>query len=437
MVKIKKYWTGLTPVKGNLIWILPFIIGIAAWLGQPALGSPEGTDRITLSEAQRGAQEENRQIEITLRSLRMASTGVDLLEEELEDLRDQRDEMEDIDLRVDLEIPLDELYEGLGLDELLEELGLEDEVDPGDEVITIPIDIESEELEEFIDTEELDEGIKELENEKEKAERGVSTARLGYYEAIEEIELGVLEMFTGIVILDKQLAIQQETLQRMEEMFRLELEKYYAGEVTELEVEEMRSQIRELETAVDMMKNSREQAVARLADFIGRSPGTNLQPAPYQPDQPEPVDFSNLLTKEFDTNYAVRRADLEVKNARDDKELARELHGTGSPQYEMAEEELALARLERENERVEARHDLLSDYHAVQEAEIELSNREDDLDLAEKEYETARVSYNQGYITNTEFALARLELMETEMDLEEARFQYHTALARLKAIQER
>ncbi len=428
---------GLVALKRNLIWILPLLLVMAVWLGQPVLGSPEGPERITLSEAQHEAREENRQIEMALRSLRMANASVDLLEEELEDLREQRDEMEEIDLRVDLEIPLDELFEGLRLDELLDELNIDEEVDLEDEVITIPIDIESEELEELLDTEELDEGIKELENEKEKAERGVSTARLGYYEAIEEVELGVLEMFTGIVILDKQMTIQEETLKRMEEMLRLELEKYYAGEVTELEVEEMRSQIRELETAVDMMKNSREQAVERLVDLIGRSPGADLRAATYQPDQPETVDFNNLLSKEMDTNYALRRAELEVKNAKDDKDLARELHGTDSPQYEMAEEELALARLERENERMEARHALLSDYHAVQEAEAELSNREDDLEMAEKEYDTAKVSYDQGYITNTEFAMARLELMEAEMDLEEARFEYHTALTQLKAIRER
>ena len=437
MDKLKKCWTGLAPVKENLIWVLPLIILLAAWLSQPVLGSPEGQERITLAEAQRQVREENRQVEITLRSLRMASSGVDLLEEELEDLREQRDEMEDIELRVDLEIPLDELFEGLRLDELYDKLDLEKKVDLEDEAITIPIDIKSEELEEFIDTGELDDGIKELETEKDKAERGISMARLGYYEAIEEVELGVLEIFTGIVILDKQLSLQDDTLQRMEEMFRLELEKYYAGEVTDFEVEEMRFQIRELEAAIAMMENSRAQAVARLADFIGRSPGTDLQAAPYQPDQPEPVDFRSLLSKELETNYAVRRAELEVKNAMDDKNLARELHGTGSPHYEIAGEELALARLERENERMEARQDLLSNYHAVQEAEMELSNREDDLALAEKEYETAKVSYNQGNITNTEFALARLELMEAEMNLEEARFEYHAALARLKAIRDR
>jgi len=437
MRQLHKGWFGMVTTKRNLIWILPLLLLTAAWLSQPVLGSPEGADEITLDEAQREARDENRQIEIALRSLRMANASVDLLEEELEDLREQRDEMEDLELRVDLEIPLDELYEGLGLDELLEELGLEEEVDPEDEVITVPIDIESEELEEFIDTEELDEGIKELETEKDKAERSVSIARLGYYEAIEEVELGVLEMFTGIVILEEQLAIQKETLQRMREMLRQELERYYRGEVTELEVEEMRSQVRELEAAIEMMENSREQTVERLADFIGRSPGTDLQAVPYQPDQPESVDFESLLSKELDSNYAVRRAELEVKNARDDKDLARELHGTDSPQYEMAEEESALARLERDGKIREARHELLSDYHAVLEAEEELSNREDDLELAEKEFDNARVSYDQGYITNTEFAMARLELMGAEMDLEEARFDYHTALAQLKAIRER
>ena len=110
MRKLHKGWTGVVAVKRNLIWILPLLILMAAWLTQPVLGSPEDTDKISLDEAQREARDENRQIEIALRSLRMANASVDLLEEELEDLREQRDEMEDLELRVDLEIPLDELY---------------------------------------------------------------------------------------------------------------------------------------------------------------------------------------------------------------------------------------------------------------------------------------------------------------------------------------
>ncbi|MGM0652564.1 MAG: TolC family protein, partial [Bacillota bacterium] len=409
----------------------------AAWLSQPVLGSPEDPEKISLDVAQTEAREKNRQIEMASRSITMAKAGVDLLEGELEDLREERDELEEIELRVDLEIPLDELFEGLGLEELLKELGLAGEVDLEDEVITIPIDIESEELEDFTDTGEMDDAIKELETEKDKAERKVKMARLGYDEAIEEVKFGVLELFTGIIIMDKQLSIQEETLQRMEERFRLELHKYYAGNASELEIEEMRSQLRELEIGIEMMKNSREQTVERFADFIGRTPDSDLQTVPYKPQQPESINFAILLSEELNTNYAVKRAELEIENARDDRDLAGELHGTDSPQYIIAEEELEVARLELEDQRMNARSELLSDYHEVLEAEQELSNRQDDVELAEKEHEVARVSYNQGLINNIEFALSRLELMEAEMEFEQARFKYHTALAGLKAVLER
>ncbi len=437
MKQLNSDLAGFGFLKVRWTWFVPFLLIFltAVWLGQPVLGSPDGGEEITLEEAQSDARDHNRQIEMALRSLRIASSSVDLIEEELESLKEERDELEELDLRVDLEIPLDELYEGLGLDELLAELNLDDDFvdDLEDEVITVPIDIESEELEELIDVEEIEDAITELETEKAKAERGVSIARLGRYEVIEEVKLGVLEMFTGIKVLDEQLAIQKDTLQRMEEMLRKELEKYYAGTVTKVEVEEMRSQLRELESAIAMMEHRRQESAQRLADFTGRPPDVSLQLASYQPDQPRPVDYNDLLVKELESNYAVRRAELEVKNAHDDKELARELHGSDSPQYEIAEEELALARLEREEERFSARHELLSDYHEVKEAERELSDREADLEMSEIEYEAARVSYNQGHITNTELALGRLELMEGEMSLEEARYDYHAALARLKA----
>ncbi|MFO7952121.1 MAG: TolC family protein [Bacillota bacterium] len=442
MKQVNNGLTGFRLLKGRWIWfaLLLLVILTAVWLGQPVFGSPEGPKEVTLQEAQNEARDHNRQIEMTLRSLRIASLNVDLIEEELESLEEERDELEELDFMVDLEIPVDELYEGLGLDELLAELNLEDEFaeeDLEDEVITIPVDIESEALEEFIGVKEIEDAITELETEKAKAERGVRMARLGRYEAIEEVKLGVLEIITGIIVLDEQLATQKETLQRMEKMFRMELEKYYAGTVTEVEVEEMRSQLRELESAIDMMENKRQETIERFADFIGRSPDADLQLDPYQPDQPRLVDYKDLLAKELGSNYAVRRKELEVKNAHDDKELARELHGSDSPQYEIAEEELALARLEREEERMNTRHELLSDYHEVKETEQELSDWEEDLKLAEIKYEKAKVSYNQGHITNTELALARLELMEGEMSLEEARYDYHVALARLKAIQER
>jgi len=437
MKKLNNALRGYGLMKIKWTWSVPLLLMIftAVWLGQPVIGSPEGYEEIALEEAQSEARGHNRQIEMTLRSLRIASSSVDLLEDELENLEEERDELEELDLRVDLEIPLDELYEGLGLDELLEELDLDDEFvdDLEDEAITIPIDIESEELEDLIDVEEIEDAITELETEKAKAERGVSMARLGRYEAIEEVNLGVLEMYTGIIVLDEQLAIQKDTLQRMEEMLRNELVKYYAGTVTEVEIEEMRSQLRELESAIEMMEHGRKEAVQRLADFTGRPFDANLQLASYQPDQPRPVDYDEILDKELESNYAVKRAELEVKNAHDDRELARELHGTDSPQYEMAEEELALARLEREEEQMNVRHELLSDYHELKAAERELSDREKDLELAEIEYEAARVSYNRHRITKTELALARLELMEGEMSLEEARYDYHVALAGLKA----
>ncbi len=437
MKEFNKDWVGSLLITRNISWLLLTVIIAAFCFSQSVSGSQEEQERIALGAAQVEARENNRQIIMASRTINMAKLSVDLLEEELEDLEEERDELEEIELRVDLEVPLDELYEGLGLDEFLAELGFENDIDLEGEVITIPIDIESEELEEFIDTGELDDAIKELEVEKGKAERSVKMARLGYHEAVEEVELGVLEMFTGIIILDEQLSIQEETLKRMEEMFRLELEKYYAGDVSKLEVEEMRSQLRELRAAIEKIKNSREQAQEGLAGFIGRSPEITMQTVSYEPQQPESVNFSKLLSKELDSNYAVRRAELEIKNARDDRDLARELHGAGSPQYKIAEEELTMSRLELEEQRMNARSEFLSRYHDTLEAEKELANREDDLELAEKVYETSRVSYNQGLITNLEFAMARIELMEAEIEVEQARFEYHTALARLDAILDR
>lgn len=437
MKEFNKDWIRSLLIKRNITWLLLLVFIAASWLSQPVLGSQENQERITLGAAQVEARENNRQITMASRSINMAKASVDLLEKELDDLKEERDELEEIELRVDLEIPLDELYEGLGLDDLLAELGFENDIDLEGEVITIPIDIESEELEEFISTEELDDAIKELEVEKGKAERSVKMARLGYHGAVEEVELGVLEMFTGILILDKQLSIQEETLQRMEEMFRLELEKYYAGDVSELEVEEMRSQVRELRAAIEKIKNSREQAQEGLAGFIGRSPEITLQTTSYEPQQPESVNFSKLLSKELNTNHAIRRAELEIKNALDDRDLARELHGTGSPQFKIAEEELIMVRLELEEQRMNARSELLSSYHDTLEAEQELANREDDLELAEKIYETSRVSYNQGLITSIEFAMARIELMEAKIEVEQARFEYHTAHASLDAVRDR
>lgn len=277
----------------------------------------------------------------------------------------------------------------------------------------------------------IDRSIDAFEAQEEQALDTLVLAALAEEETAAETLLNVAESYTALVMLEEQIKIQEAGLVQLSEQVRLQEERLAAGLVAELDVEQMRAQVRTGEAALEVLEHRKMQGYQSLALLIGRPLDESFSVEHFTPQEPVEVDFDVLLEERLVQDWAVLRANLTLQTAQESAADARSDYGSTSLEYRLAKIAVEEVELDLAGALNNAHARLLTDYHQLRQAEKSLLNSELDLELVRRQHAAMEIRATAGRITALELTDSQLQLLEKELALQEAKYNYHNAFSRL------
>ncbi len=270
-----------------------------------------------------------------------------------------------------------------------------------------------------------------FEAQEQQALDSLVLAALAEEETAAETLLSVAESYTALVMLEEQVKIQEAGLVQLSEQVRLQEERLAAGLVAELDVEQMRAQVRAGEAALEVLKHRKLQGYQSLALLVGRPLDDSFTVEHFTPQKPVEVDFEILLEKRLVQDWSVLRANLNLQTAQESAADARSDYGSTSLEYRLAKISVEEAELDLTGALNKAHTRLSADYHQLMQAEKSLLNSEADLELARRQHVGMEIRATAGRITALELTDSQLQLLEKELALQEAKYNYHNGFSRL------
>lgn len=277
----------------------------------------------------------------------------------------------------------------------------------------------------------IDRSIDALDAQEEQALDALVLVALAEEETAAETLVSVAESYTALVMLEGQIKIQEAGLEQLSEQVRLQEERLAAGLVAELDVEQMRAQVRAVEAALEVLEHRKMQGYQSLVMLVGRPLDESFAVEHFTPQEPIEVDFEILLEKRLVQDWSVLRANLNLQTVQESATDALGEHGRTSLEYRLEKIAMEEAELDLAGALNNVHTRLLVDYHQLKQAEKSLLNSELDLELAQRQHTAMEIRATAGRITAFELTDSQLQLLEKELALQEAKYNYHNAFSRL------
>ncbi|MFO7264192.1 MAG: TolC family protein, partial [Bacillota bacterium] len=383
-----------------------------------AAGAAEAADvrLLTLEEAITRALEVDSNYKILEYTWRM-------LDLQLEDLEDQKDELESI---IDGRDQNED-------DEVLEENG--DEHSDSDEISLERIgEMVHKILEQWMtpSTDTLEYQRDQLETAIDKLKSQRTATRLQQQEAREGVKLLITQLYVGLLAMKQQLLLTDATLQQKEQAIQNAFLKYRLGLISMEAHEQEVRQLEEVRRNADSLRIQYEKQLAQLLFLLDLPQDRKYELVPVSPDPEQSVQMPENVDELVANSFKVRQAREALRQARYDYSLAEDYEdeqiGGETPYTEnkvsMLRYQVRIAeeQLKQTEKNVRAQIDGL--YRSAADAQAAYEQAQKKWRDATTDYQRMVLRYELGLIARQDLENMNLAVRQAQVQLEMAKYQY-------------
>lgn len=251
-------------------------------------------------------------------------------------------------------------------------------------------------------------------------EKGKTAATIAY---------DVTQSYYNVKLMEELIAIAETGLQLAKDNAEVVKKNYELGYVSQLEIKNVENSVKNAEFSLESNRRNLEIATESLKIALGIDEGNHTLVLTDEIAVPNlPQNASEKIEQAMETRYDVTA--LKKSNELSTKyfEITSAYMGKSTAAYNSAYSEYLLSKYTYENSTKLIKLSLKNDYAAILAAKDSITTAENDLSIKQVEYDSAKIKFEMGLITNLELTAKMVELDSAKVQLENARLTYLLAV---------
>ncbi len=264
----------------------------------------------------------------------------------------------------------------------------------------------------------------------------LDAANVGYDLAVMEkektkasIAYDITQKYYNVKLVEKLIEISETGLAIANENAQIVEKSYELGYVSQLEVKNVENSVKSAEFSLESNKRNLEIATESLKIALGidsENIKLVLTDEIVVPNLPENATekIENAMLSRYDVTALRKSNELQSRYF----EITSAYMGKNTASYNSAYSEYLLNEYTYQNSSKLIKLSLKNDYAAILTAKDNITTAENSLEIKEVEYDSAKIKYEMGMITNLELTSKMAELDGAKVQLENARLTYLLAV---------
>ncbi|MBQ7875742.1 MAG: TolC family protein [Clostridia bacterium] len=264
----------------------------------------------------------------------------------------------------------------------------------------------------------------------------LDAATVGYDLAVMEkektkstIAYDVTQKYYNVKLMEELIEISETGLAIAKENAEIVKKNFELGYVSELEVKNVENSVKSAEFSLESNKRNLEIATESLKIALGidtENIKLVLTDEIVLPALPENVDekIENAMLSRYDVTALRKSNELQSRYF----EITSAYMGKNTSAYNSAYSEYLLSEYTYQNSSKLIKLSLKNDYAAILTAKDNITTAENSLEIKQVEYDSAKIKYEMGMITNLELTSKMVELDSCKVQLENTRLTYLLAV---------
>lgn len=261
------------------------------------------------------------------------------------------------------------------------------------------------------------------------AETGLELSKMEKDKIISSIAYDVTGKYYNVKLMEKLISISEVSVSLAKENESVVKKSYELGLVSALEVQNVENAVRKAENSLQSYERSSEISEENLKIALGiDGKDCKMVLTDEITDVEMPENVEEKISSAMNTRYDVTALRLTAELAEEMFAITEKYAFDSMATYHSAYSEYLNNKYTYENTKKLIELSLKNEYNAIIDAKENITVCENDVNIKNTEYESAKIKYEMGLITNIELTSAMANLDSSRVQLENARLTYLLAV---------